>query len=159
MSMPCFCAIDSILLFGPTRIGSIRPILAASTAPCSELWSHGCATAVGVGGSDLQKSIRRWYLTCARVSMESSSCSAPGFAAARAVCFCGRSAAPLDGERLADMADHLELFLGALDASVAKQPARELHQPVAVPRHLQQLGQRRQRALGLVANDDFLLAA
>ena len=39
---------------GPTRIGAIRPSLAASIAPSSEDASQGCATAVGVGGIDLQ---------------------------------------------------------------------------------------------------------
>src|SRR5262249_44171032 len=35
---------------GPTRIGAIRPSLAASTAPLRETSSHGCATAVVTGG-------------------------------------------------------------------------------------------------------------
>src|SRR6266446_5634944 len=38
---------------GPTRIGAIRPSLAASTAPLSETSSQGCATAVVTGGSCL----------------------------------------------------------------------------------------------------------
>ena len=41
---------------GPTRIGAIRPSLAASTAPSSEIRSQGCATAVVTGGSLLRRS-------------------------------------------------------------------------------------------------------
>ena len=63
MSMPCCAATSSIRLRGPTRIGAIRPIFAASTAPRSELSSQGCATAVGVGGSVLQTSISFWYFS------------------------------------------------------------------------------------------------
>ena len=44
-SLNCF-ATASIFAFGPTRIGLISPSFAASTAPESELSSHGWATAV-----------------------------------------------------------------------------------------------------------------
>ena len=54
MSSPYCFATASIRAFGPTRIGVISPIAAASTAPRSELSSQGCATATGVGGSALQ---------------------------------------------------------------------------------------------------------
>ena len=54
MSSPCCFATASIRALGPTRIGVISPIAAASTAPLSELSSQGCATATGVGGSALQ---------------------------------------------------------------------------------------------------------
>ena len=67
MSMPCSFAIASIRARGPTRIGAISPSFAASTAPRSELSSQGCATAVGVGGSALQASMRCWYFACSRV--------------------------------------------------------------------------------------------
>jgi hypothetical protein len=45
-------------------MGAIRPAFAASTAPLSELSSQGCATAVGVGGKALQRSMSRSYLSC-----------------------------------------------------------------------------------------------
>ena len=64
MSMPNFAATASMRAFGPTRIGLSRPICAASTAPRSELSSHGCATAQGVGSSALQRAIRLSYFWC-----------------------------------------------------------------------------------------------
>ncbi len=66
MSMANSFAIASIRARGPTRIGAIRPSFAASTAPRRELSSQGCATAVGVGASALQASMRRWYFVCCR---------------------------------------------------------------------------------------------
>ena len=44
---------------------SVRSALrAASSAPSSELRSHGCATAVGIGASVRQCSMRRRYFSC-----------------------------------------------------------------------------------------------
>ena len=57
-------ATASIRARGPTRIGAIKPSLVASRMPSSELWSQGCTTAVGMGGSVLQASIRRSYFSC-----------------------------------------------------------------------------------------------
>src|SRR3990172_4503881 len=59
----CF-ATASIFAFGPTRIGLINPSFAASTAPESELSSHGWATAVVTGSSAFAASISRWYCSC-----------------------------------------------------------------------------------------------
>ena len=39
----------AIFAAGPTRIGTIRPLAAASIAPASAVSSQGCATAVGTG--------------------------------------------------------------------------------------------------------------
>src|SRR5574340_379140 len=64
MSMSNSRATASIRSRGPTRMGWMSPILAALTAPSRELWSQGWATAVGVGGRVLQKSIKRWYFSC-----------------------------------------------------------------------------------------------
>src|SRR5271167_1766768 len=50
MSSPARRATSRMRSGGPTRIGSIRPNRAASTAPLSEISSHGCATAVVTGG-------------------------------------------------------------------------------------------------------------
>jgi hypothetical protein len=57
--MPFALATDWMRSRGPTRNGTIRPIRAAAIAPSSDETSQGCATAVGVGGSALQVSIRR----------------------------------------------------------------------------------------------------
>ena len=54
MSTSAAFAAASILARGPIRIGAIRPRFAACTAASIELRSHGCTTAVGVGGSVLQ---------------------------------------------------------------------------------------------------------
>src|SRR6185295_10963294 len=53
-----FLALVSARIFsaGPTRIGTIRPNSAASSAPSSAVISQGCATAVGIGASFLQRS-------------------------------------------------------------------------------------------------------
>ena len=66
MSMPWRAATSRMRAGGPTRIGSIRRSLRASTAPPSDTSSHGCATAVTTGGSFCAASIRRRYLSCAR---------------------------------------------------------------------------------------------
>ena len=66
MSMPWRAATSRMRAGGPTRIGSIRRSLRASTAPPSDTSSHGCATAVATGGSFCAASIRRRYLSCAR---------------------------------------------------------------------------------------------
>ena len=42
----------------------MSPSRAASMAPLSDDSSHGCATAVGVGGIDLQRAISRSYFSC-----------------------------------------------------------------------------------------------
>src|SRR3954471_1685635 len=66
LSMLSLAAAATALMrsIGPTRIGAMRPAFAASTTPCSELSSHGCATAVGVGGKALQRSSNASYLLC-----------------------------------------------------------------------------------------------
>jgi hypothetical protein len=61
-SLDCF-ATASIFAFGPTRIGLIRPSFAASTAPDSELSSHGWVTAVTTGDSVYAISRRRLYFS------------------------------------------------------------------------------------------------
>src|SRR4051812_3973003 len=63
-SMSCAFASARIFASGPNSTGAMSPMRAASIAPASELWSQGYATAVGVGGSALQNSIRRWYFSC-----------------------------------------------------------------------------------------------
>src|SRR3954469_4608180 len=47
--MPFAVAISRIFDSGPTRIGTISPFSAASTAPASAVRSAGCATAVVTG--------------------------------------------------------------------------------------------------------------
>ena len=61
MSAPHFWATSRMRAAGPTRMGVIRPTRAASIAPFSEDSSQGCATAVGVGGIDLQRAISWSY--------------------------------------------------------------------------------------------------
>src|SRR5689334_1197842 len=48
-SIPADSAVEVIFDRGPTKIGTIRPCRAASTAPDREAASQGCATAVGMG--------------------------------------------------------------------------------------------------------------
>src|SRR5512147_2435940 len=60
------CATPRILSLGPTRIGLISPASAASTAPLSEVSSHGYTTAVASGGSAFAAAIRRSYFSCRR---------------------------------------------------------------------------------------------
>src|SRR5690349_11071522 len=48
---------------GPTRIGSISRSRAASTAPCSDTSSHGCAMATLIAGRAWAALISRWYLS------------------------------------------------------------------------------------------------
>ena len=50
-----------ILPLGPTRIGTIRPASAASSAPRNEVSSQGCTTIVLAGGTCLARAIRRSY--------------------------------------------------------------------------------------------------
>ncbi len=54
MSMPSACATARIFASGPTRIGSMRSSVAASTAPCSESRSQGCTTAQTIAGRSAQ---------------------------------------------------------------------------------------------------------
>src|ERR1700758_929811 len=70
MSRPCCFATASIRARGPTRIGARMPMSAASTAPLSDVSSHGCATAVRAGGRPLQSASRRSYFSCLRVILE-----------------------------------------------------------------------------------------
>src|SRR5512134_820902 len=169
MSILCSRATASIRARGPTRIGAIRPIFAASTAPRSELSSHGCATAVGVGGSDLQTSSSRWYFSCLRsmhLSVAAQCSPAPATCRRRfASCFADRCAPRtsyrFDVERLADVLDHRELLRRRFEvphALVAEQHANHCHQPLAIAVPGEQLGQRCDRFLGLIADDDVLLA-
>jgi hypothetical protein len=67
MSSPACAATASMRAMGPTRIGVIRPALAASTAPRSDDSSHGCATAVTTAGSVFACASRRWYFSCLRL--------------------------------------------------------------------------------------------
>ncbi len=101
MSRPFSFAIASMRARGPTRIGVMRPILDASTALASELSSHGCATAVGVGGSVLQKSSSRSYFSCLRSLRVSV--SARGITCSRGVWRQGR-APPFAPVRVCDPA-------------------------------------------------------
>jgi hypothetical protein len=64
MSMFDFAATSRIRAAGPTRIGVMRPTREASTAPLRDDSSQGCATAVGVGGSSLQRAISWSYFSC-----------------------------------------------------------------------------------------------
>src|ERR1044072_5248029 len=48
-SIPAELATAAIFAAGPTRIGDISPVPAASTAPDNAVASQGCATAVGIG--------------------------------------------------------------------------------------------------------------
>ncbi len=50
MSTPAASAVARIFAAGPTRIGTMMPACAASTAPLSALASHGWATAQAIGG-------------------------------------------------------------------------------------------------------------
>ena len=68
MSAPAFCATASILRRGPTRIGTMMPSPAASTAPSSEVSSQGCTTTVGAAGRSLVRSISCSYLAWVCVS-------------------------------------------------------------------------------------------
>ena len=166
MSMPCCLATASIRARGPTRIGAIRPSCAASTAPRSELSSQGCATAVGVGGSALQKSSSRWYFSCVRSIVHSLALRAVRLPAdLRGLRRTGAATRRrgVDRQRLADVLDHRELL-----ASTASYAARARRRAAAAPasrsslaiaRSRKQLRQRGERLLGLVAHDDLLLAA
>src|SRR5206468_3385410 len=83
LSISCWAATASMRRRGPTRIGEISSSRAASTAPRSELSSHGCATAVGVDGRLRQKSTRRRYLSCFLSTASIIASSAPGRGRAR----------------------------------------------------------------------------
>ena len=61
-SIPAVSAVALILAKGPTRIGTINPSSAASTAPERAEASHGCATAVGIGSSLVHLSSNCSYL-------------------------------------------------------------------------------------------------
>jgi hypothetical protein len=74
MSSRLSAATARILDAGPTRMGTIIPASAASTAPLSEVSSQGCATTVATGLIALAASIRRSYFTCRRVSSTTSAC-------------------------------------------------------------------------------------
>ncbi len=63
MFSPAFSATARIFSAGPTRIGTMMPASAASTAPRSENLSQGCATAVGIAGFSRVRAIRRSYLS------------------------------------------------------------------------------------------------
>src|SRR4029079_9828572 len=91
MSIPPFCAAALILSVGPTRIGTIRPAAAASTAPRSEVSSQGCATTVLTGGSCVALAINRSYLACGRCPgwpSSSAACAPPLFPIAMALSAC-----------------------------------------------------------------------
>ena len=62
--MPCSRATAAIFAAGPTRIGSMMPASAASTAPRSEVSSQGCTTMVAAGGTSLARAISRSYFAC-----------------------------------------------------------------------------------------------
>src|SRR5262245_37114328 len=133
---------------GPTRIGAIRPALAASMTAWSELSSHGWATAVRVGGNSLQRAIRRSYFSCLR-SMASSP---------RRQAQAGR----LSLQHRVNPLEHCTLpgsRLHAEEALVREQALEERQQARAIGRIREQARQRRDRAVELVAHDDVLLAA
>src|SRR5512135_464840 len=168
MSMPYCLATASMRSRGPTRIGAISPSFAASAALRSELSSQGWATAVGVGGKALQKSSNRWYLSCLR-SIIPVLLPVPALAGGLADGLAGlRPRSPSAGRAgtdvkgFADVLDHRELLgrgLGALHPLIGQQAPHQRHQLLAVLAPRQQLRQRRERLLGLVADDDLLLAA
>src|SRR6516164_5805941 len=62
MSRPNLAAVSLILSLGPTSTGRMMPALALSTAPRSDVSSHGCTTMVGAGGTVLAAAISRSYL-------------------------------------------------------------------------------------------------
>src|ERR1041385_2427082 len=57
-------ALASILARGPTRMGTIMPVSAASTGPRSEDSSHGWTTTVLAAGTCWALAISRSYLAC-----------------------------------------------------------------------------------------------
>src|SRR5215469_6111227 len=61
MSRPNWRATFVIFATGPTRMGLMMPASAASTAPRSEVSSHGWTTTVVAGGTSLAVTIRRSY--------------------------------------------------------------------------------------------------
>src|SRR5262245_33546157 len=61
-SMPADLAVASIFSRGPTRIGTISPLSAASSAPARAVVSQGCAIAVGIGSKFLHLSSSSSYL-------------------------------------------------------------------------------------------------
>ena len=156
MSMPCSFATASMRAFGPTRIGAMSPSFAASTAPRSELSSHGCATAVGVaaapcrnrGASGTSREAVPWrHVLCGRRAL------ARGFAhrCLRASCAArvSRRLAPRRRRpaccRCARSSQLLVRGLRALHALVGEQPPHERHEPLAV-------GRRRASSSGSVAS-------
>src|SRR3954447_2608662 len=66
MFSPAFWATARMRSAGPTRIGTMMPASAASTAPRSEDSSQGCTTAVGIAGFSRVRAIRRSYLSWRR---------------------------------------------------------------------------------------------
>ena len=66
MSSLAFAATSLMRAPGPNEDRRDQPGLrGVHCAPASDPSSQGCATAVGVGGSDLHLAIRRSYLACA----------------------------------------------------------------------------------------------
>ena len=63
MSIPAFSAAALTLPDGPTRIGSISLMRAASMADWSDTSSHGCAIAVGTAGNSRAAATTRSYFS------------------------------------------------------------------------------------------------
>ncbi len=68
---PWCCATAAIFAAGPTRIGTMMPACAASTAPRSEVSSQGCTTTVVAGGTCFARAISRSYLRMRRTGERS----------------------------------------------------------------------------------------
>src|SRR6201989_1226086 len=64
MSSLCLSATAEIFPTGPTMIGLIIPISAASTAPRNDVSSQGCTTSVVTAGHALARAIRLSYFDC-----------------------------------------------------------------------------------------------
>src|ERR1700742_720166 len=72
ISRRCWVAIFLIFVSGPTRTGRMMPASALSTAPRSDVSSHGCTTMVGTGGTAFAAAIKRSYLVGGRASLPSA---------------------------------------------------------------------------------------
>src|SRR5690242_3760066 len=83
ISSPAALATLRMRSTGPTRIGSISRNRAASTAPCRDTSSHGCAMATLIAGSAWAALISRWYFSCGTYCPVDSGMFCLGLAALR----------------------------------------------------------------------------
>src|SRR5689334_8147284 len=83
ISSPAALATLRMRSTGPTRIGSISRNRAASTAPCRDTSSHGCAMATLIAGSAWAALISRWYFSCGASCPADSGMFCLGLAALR----------------------------------------------------------------------------